>query len=472
MVKKRVSFRRAALARGQRQSVRVFWKRSQRRVLRFTAGGRWTDKLLPAVKHNMRALWLDGLFANTSEEIMLVYLSLYVLALGATRAQIGLMSALASLGSALLLLPGAVLVERWGRRRQIVLLTGGGAARVALLLMPWVPLVFVGPAAVYVLIALAVARTASSQLGVPAWMSLTADIVPLSGRGRYFATRNIAMGLVGTVVILLVGQLITRVGGPAGYQLAMGIAFAFGLAATVCYAQIREPAAVAIRQASERGNRTSLFQHLRAQPGFLAFCTTAALWNFSVQVAAPFFSPYLVQSLGASAGVIGALRMVNSLAALPGQRLFGPLADRWGPRRVQLVTGLLIPLLPAAWALVRSPWHVVPIYLVGGFLWAGYKLASFNFLLTITPEDRRPHYSALYQIAVTVALAAGAAVGGVVAEWWGYIAIFILSAIGRLSAALLFARFVRRAAKPAATEADGDEAKQGDAGPPVDESTG
>lgn len=134
--------------------------------------------------------------------------------------------------------------------------------------------------------------------------------------------------------------------------------------------------------------------------------------------------------------------MVSTLSALPGQRLFGVLADRWGPRRVQLITGLLIPLMPWAWAMTRSPWHVVPIELGAGFLWAGYNLASFNLLLLLTPEDRRSRYTALYQIVVMAALAGGAALGGGVASRWGYTTIFVLSGLGRLSAALLFARFV------------------------------
>jgi len=139
---------------------------------------------------------------------------------------------------------------------------------------------------------------------------------------------------------------------------------------------------------------------------------------------------------------------VATLAALPGQRLFGSLVDRWGMRQVQLVTGLLIPLMPWAWALTRSPWHVVPVNLAAGFLWAGYELANFNFLLILTPEDRRPRYTALYQIVVMVALAGGAALGGIVAQRWGYTPVFVLSGIGRLCAALLFARFVHQPASP------------------------
>jgi len=423
-------------------------RRLWRRASRFTASGRWTDQAPPSIRPNLRWFWLDGVFASSSDSIVVAYLSLFVLMLGATRAQIGLMSALSSLSAALLLLPGATLVERRGRRKHIVVLSGGGVARLALLLLALVPLFFAGPTAVYVAIALAILRSAFANLGVPAWVSLIADIVPLSWRGRYFSSRNIAMGVANMLTTFLVGQLITLVGGTNGYQLAMGLAFGVGMASTYSFARLEEPPASAPPEAKDHGSQLPLLQHVRAHPDFLLFCATAALWNFSINIAGPFFNPYLVESLQASAGVVGALSVVSTLAALPGQRLFGSLVDRWGTRRVQLITGLLIPLLPWVWALTRSPWHVVPVNLAGGFLWAGYDLANFNFLLILTPEDRRPRYSAVYQIVVMVALAGGAALGGIIAQRWGYTPVFVLSGIGRLCAALLFARFVHQPASP------------------------
>jgi len=423
-------------------------RRLRRRALQSTTGGRWTAQLPPSIRQNLRWFWFDGVFASGSDSIVVAYLSLFVLVLGATRAQIGLMSALSSLSAALLLLPGATLVERRGHRKRIVVLSGGGVSRLALLLLALVPLFFAGPTAVCIAIALTILRSAFGNLGVPAWVSLTADIVPLSWRGRYFSSRNMAMGAANILMTFLVGQLITLVGGTNGYQLAMGLAFAIGMASTYSFARLEEPLASAPPEVKDRDSQWPLLQHLRAHPDFLIFCITAAVWNLSLNIAGPFFNLYLVENLRASAGIVGALSVVTTLAALPGQRLFGTLVDRCGTRRVQLVTGLLIPLMPWAWALIRSPWHVVPINLVAGFLWAGYELANFNFLLILTPEDRRPRYSAVYQIVVTVALAGGAALGGIVAQRWGYTPVFVLSGIGRLCAALLFARFVRQPASP------------------------
>lgn len=440
---------RAGLA-GFRESLSLAWLRLGRRASQFTAGGRWTDRLQSPVRRNLRCFWFDGLFASASDSIVISYLSLYVLALGASRAQIGLMDALSSLSAALLLLPGAALVERRGRRKQLVVTSGGGAARLALLLLALIPLGFTGPAAITLFIALAVARSAFGNLALPAWVSLTADIVPLSWRGRYFASRNIAMEVAKVVFTLLAGVLITRVSGSdgsaTGYQIAMGLAFALGMISTFSFARIEDPHVAPPRQPKGHGPRFSMVRHLRGYPDFLAFCGTAALWNFSLNIAGPFFNVCLVERFDASASVVGVLTIVSSLAALPGQRLFGALADRWGPRRIQLITGLLIPLLPFSWVLIDAPWHVVPINLVGGFLWSGYNLACFNLLLALTPEDRRPRYSALYQIVITASLAFGAALGGFVAERWGYNPIFVLSGVGRLVAALLFALFIRRSA--------------------------
>lgn len=428
-------------------SLRLWGVRLRRRIAWFTAGGRWTEPLRPSERWNLRWFWFDGLFANASDAIVVAYLSLFVLALGASRAQIGLMSALSSLSAALFLLPGAGLVERWGRRKPLVVSTGGGVGRAMLLLLALLPLALSGQAAIAVAIALVVLRSVAGNLGFPAWMSLTADIVPLSWRGRYFSSRNIVMGVAGMATTYLVGLLITRVGGLAGYQVALGLAFAIGMISTYSFARIHEPPLMTPQKTGHHA-RGSLFRHLRAYPGFMAFCGTATLWNFSLNIAGPFFNVYLVEGLGAAASMVGLLSVVSGLAALPGQRLSGILADRWGPRRVQLVAGLLIPILPLCWLLVRSPWHVVPIDMAGGFLWAGYNLAAFNFLLTLMPEERRARFSALHQVLVTVAQAGGAALGGVVAETWGYKTIFVISGIGRLIAALLFARFVHPPEKP------------------------
>lgn len=415
------------------------------------AGGRWTEQLPPATRQNLRWFWLDGVFANASDAIIQTYLTLFVLALGANSVQIGLMNSLSNLGGAIFLLPGAWLVERWGHRRQIVVANGGGLARLMLLLLALLPLVLMGPVAVTVAIVLVVVRGVSGSFSYPAWLSLSADIVPMEWRGRYFASRNIMMSVAGMVTVFLSGLIVTRFGELPGYQYVLGLTFVLGLVSTYSYNRIADPLGSAPPPEVPRPAR-SLSRHLREDSDFWILCATAALWNFSLNIAGPFFRVYLVQDLSASATMVAVLSVAYTLSALPGQRLFGMLADKWGPRRVVLLTGLFIPGLPIGWALVTSAWQLIPLELISGFLWAGYNLAIFNYLLVLIPEGRRERYSAFYQIVVMVASAVGSALGGVMAAGTlGFVGVFIISGIGRLVAALVFAASSRKMPHTAAS---------------------
>ncbi|HEY5158138.1 MAG TPA: MFS transporter, partial [Anaerolineales bacterium] len=146
-------------------------------------GGDWAYALTAETRQNLHRFWFDGLFSSACDNIYFTYLALYMLALGATRAQIGWMSSLSSLGGALLLLPGAMLVERFRHRKEIAVIFGGGIARVMLLLLAVVPFGLHGQALVLAAIAFSVTRDSLANLAFPAWVSITADIVPLSGRG-------------------------------------------------------------------------------------------------------------------------------------------------------------------------------------------------------------------------------------------------------------------------------------------------
>jgi MFS family permease len=422
--------------------------RVQRGFLQMTAGGGWTGELDPGTQRNLRWFFFDGLFFSISDAIVLTYLTLYLLALGATSAQIGFMASLGSLSAMLLLIPGAMLAERMGKRKWIVVLAGGGISRISLLLLAVTPFLFDAPFAVYFAVGLKILADGMSNLGIPAWTSLSADIVPLRWRGRYFGARNMAMGAANVSTILLIGFLLTRMDSLEGYQMVLALAFLIGLGATYSYARIEEPARAKVERPRLSYRPTELLRVFKADKIFLAFCLHALLWNASLAVAGPFFNVHLVQNMNATAVMVGIVTMVSSLTSLPGMRLFGQLSDRIGPRRVQLMTGLLIPLLPVAWIFITAPWQAMVVNVFGGFLWAGYNLASFNNLLLLIPADQRERYTALYQIVVMAASAAGAALGGVIATQWGFSANFALSSAGRGLAILIFVLFVRRAQQP------------------------
>jgi MFS family permease len=385
--------------------------------------------------------WLDGAFANGYDSICTTYLAIYVATLGATSAQVGAMASLGGLAAAIMLLPGALLAERVGHRKQFVLIVGFGA-RLMLLGFAGLPMLLSGQPLVFTAIVCSILRDGLNFFAFPAWVSLSGDIVPADQRGRYFGSRTFASTVTGVVVVYVCGTLITLIGVPNGYMVAFAIAFVMGLASSYSFFRIHDPhpeAAFHVTRSAQPGFSLRRIFSVRA---FSVFCLTSAVFNFSLNIAGPFFNLYLVKELHATPTEVGALTVATSITTLLSIGFFGRLSDRYGSHLVATITGLTIPLLPFAWVFVTYPWHVLPINLASGFLWAGYNLSMFNLLLGFTPDEERARFSAIYQIVVTLSLAGGAAIGGWVATQYSFQTNFLLSGIGRLMASVLFLLFV------------------------------
>lgn len=403
-------------------------------------------------RHGMLMFWLDGLFANISESFVGPYLSLYLLALGASGAEVGVLTSVTGLVGALMFLPGARLAERSPNYRRVVVATSLVARGVLPLLLA-VPWVLRGQMAVAAVILLAALRTAGSQLGVPAWTAFSAMIVPPSMRGRYFASRTFAMSLAALVVVPLAGRLISALGAPQGYQVSFGLALAAGLAATLAYSRIPLPRAQAASGPAPGLSLGGMVAALRRQPAFLRLCLTTMVLNLGVQLAAPYFNVYMVRDMGLTAGFIGLTTTVSTAFDLVGQRFFGPFVDRHGLRRTMALTSPLIACLPFTWLFVRQGWQIFPINVVGGFAWAGYNLAVFNYLLASTPDEQRPLYSAIYNTLNGLTTIVGPLLGGVLFGAFGFPACLVASFVGRAMGAaliiLLLGEAGMRAARPA-----------------------
>jgi MFS family permease len=394
----------------------------------------------PLQERAMRAFWWDGFWSSGSETIVLNYLGLYVLAFGASNAQVGLLSSLSSLFAALAFFPGAHLAETFGHRKATVLASGGGLARVALLGLAVVPFFWHGSAAIWVIIAVASFRGFFAYFHVPAWTSLTSDIVPLGIRGRYLASRNVGMSIASLAVAPLAGFLIDHYTGLHGWQLVWLVAFGAGALSTWSYARIPEPPTHP--HAAAQARQGGFFGDILADRNFVAYLVSVAVWNLALQVSGPFFNVYLVKNLHASSLWVGVLAALPALTGLVGLIYMGRVMDRRGTKWLMVVCGLLIPLLPLAWTFVNAPWQVIFINGFGGAMWAGYNLALSNMVMVMSPAEKRARYAAAFQTVMFGAAFVGPVLGGYIIDAVGFHAVFLLSATGRLAAALVLLKFV------------------------------
>ncbi|MFT3890977.1 MAG: MFS transporter [Anaerolineales bacterium] len=404
-------------------------------------GGDWTTSLSTETRRNLRWFWSDGLFAAASDAIPLTYFTLYLLAIGMTATQVGLLNSLTNLSSALVLLPGALMVERFGHRKELAVLFGGTIARFLLIVLALLPLGLVGKGLIAMVMVVSIIRSIGGNLTFPAWMSLSADVVPMAGRGRYFASRNLAMSAASMLITYLAGEWITQSSSLQGYQLALTASFVFGMASTFSFNRICDPRPG--HRATETFSLRSAIADLRTSPAFLALCAVAAIWNFFINLSGPFFSIYMAEELHFTAAMIGMTAILPSVTRILTQRKAGELTDRFGPRIIQAVLMFLIPSLPFAWIFTRSYAGVLLIQAAGGVLWGTFELVSFNVLLGILPQNLQARYSAIYQIIVALAFSAGAVAGSTVLALWSYRGIFITTTVGRLVAAVAFVIVLR-----------------------------
>jgi len=395
-----------------------------------------TREVPPGDRQGIKMFWLNGLFGAIAAAFSDTYLSLYALALGATNAQIGTLSSASSLLGTLAPIPGAQLAERWGKRKLVVSLFSGWLFRTAMLGALLVPFFLSGQAAIYAVIALFALRTGFVNMAHPAWVSLSADLVPLKQRGQYFSSRNVVMALASMLFVPLAGQVIDWGGDPHGYQWSLGLSVLFGGVAIYFWSKVPEPAYAASSQGQKA--RIPFWRPLVDNRTFLLFALIAIAWNFALQLGGPFFSVYQVVELGSTPRVVGLLSMVSGISRLVGHRFWGHVVDRRGSRWVLTLCALSIPLLPWIWALTTRPWHILFASLPGGFLWAGFELGSFNLLLELPSQEQRTQATAGYTTLVGLANIAGPLVGGRIIDSLGYRWDFFFSGCGRLAGALLF----------------------------------
>ncbi|MGE3855372.1 MAG: MFS transporter [Dehalococcoidia bacterium] len=381
---------------------------------------------------SQHALLADGLLASASDAV-LPFLPLYLVFLGATTTEVGLLSILSGLAGLVALVPGAWLAEHARSLKVVVLLGGGGVARLGLLALAAIPFALDGQRAVFAILAVAGVRALVNMIGHPSWVSIFAAVVPADGRAKYAARRSLGGSLVAMAAVPLMGLLVSRVGGVSGYQVAFLVATGIGFMSTACYAAIREP------RDPEAPVTSGGYRSMLVDARFSRFLLTTGVLHTSSLIAAPFFIVHLSRTLGGSAALVGTMSTVEAVAAVAGQAVVGTLVTRFGSRRVFIGSMTLMPAIPLLWLVIDAPWQAAAPYLLTGLLWAMCNLAAFDLLLQSAPRSELGRYAAAQQAMVLLAGFLGPVVGTAIMGVWGAPALFAVSAAGR---ALALATFV------------------------------
>lgn len=404
------------------------------------------SRLEPWRRKGLALFLLDGLAVILVMSFASTYVPLYALAMGATAAEIGLLSSAGSLG----VIGGSALsgrLVRWlGSPKRVALYCARVWEALSYLLLLAIPFFFTGPAAVRVLIGVYGLRTLIGESGVPAWAAFVPSLVPIHIRGRFMSLRSVLKMIAMMVIIPAAGGAITLLGGyPTGYQIVFGVMLALGLAAAVFFSRIPEggsatPAVPAPKAARGGSPWTGAFG---------AFSLGMMVWTLGTATVAPFYVVFMTRDLGLDAGGIGLLTAFSTAAQLVGFLLFGPQVDRRGNRGPLIFCVLIQAAVPLGWLLVRHWSHILPLYALAGMASAGMTLASLNMLLELSPEESRASYAGAYYSAIAVAAMIAPLIGGRLFATWGFGGTALAGSLGGLIGGAILAVLLGRAARPA-----------------------
>jgi len=230
-----------------------------------------------------------------------------------------------------------------------------------------------------------------AHLGHPAWFSWMGDIVDEKHRGRYFSKRNLITGFVTVVLAILSAFMLDffRKQGWTifGFMILFSLAMIFRLLAWKSFKKQYEP-----KLKLEKVNHFSFWEFLKKLPktNFGRFTIFRGLLAFSISISSPLVAVYLLRNLNFSYLIYMLIIISGTFFSLIFLELWGKIADKYGNYRVMILTTLIIPIVPLLWILSPSPIYLIFVpSMVSGIVWAGFILASGNFIYdNVRPQKR------------------------------------------------------------------------------------
>jgi MFS family permease len=146
-------------------------------------------------------------------------------------------------------------------------------------------------------------------------------------------------------------------------------------------------------------------------------------WNFAVNLAAPFFTVYMLKVLKLDLTLIIALMVLSQISNILFLRIWGRLTDRFSNKSVLGVSGPLFLLGILAWTQTILPERriftillLIAIHIFTGISTAGVTLASGNIGLKLAPKGQATAYLAANSLINSLAAGIAPILGGTLAD--------------------------------------------------------
>lgn len=348
---------------------------------------------------------------------------LFALALGKNEQVAALVATVPQLVGALLQLCAPWGVRKLGSPRRWIMLCASiqGAS-----FLPMVIAAAMGAMPTWCLFAVASLYWAVNLGAAPAWNTWVGALFPRRIRVRYFGWRSrvYQLSILGS---LLLGGLILALGDPGKAERLLGFRTGVDIGLMTAFAAVfvlagasrlwsvwflnRQSEAPGLDPRSHRhvGGAEFLGRVRGATDGRLL--GAMVLMTVAVQVAQPFFTPFMSRQLGFSDSGVLAMIAAGFAAKSLTAPFWSAYAQRHGARRLFLLGAAGIVPLSALWMISPSYGYLLALQALTGAMFGAFELGFFFLALETIRERERTSLMATYMLLNSFAATAGTLLG-------------------------------------------------------------
>ena len=237
-------------------------------------------------------------------------------------------------------------------------------------------------------------------------------------RGRWFAKRNLIHGFIAVVLAISAAFFLDLF---KDKNLMLGYIFLFALAFISRFISWRifkkqyEP-----KIKLEKGYYFSFLEFLIQAPktNFGKFTIFRSFLGFACAITEPLLAIYLIRYLNFEYKPYMIVIYAGTIFSLVVMNIWGKFADRYGNYKTMKITSFFIPLIPLLWIFSSSPIYMIFVpSVVSGISWAGFNLASGNFIYDNVHPEKRGIVVSYYNMLVGIGIFLGAGLGAILIKY-------------------------------------------------------
>jgi MFS family permease len=379
------------------------------------------------------------------------FLPVFLLRLGASPSEVGLLTALPALTALSLAIPfgrwlqGRRNIVPWYSRMRLAAWLSYAVIAVVAALLP-------RDQAVPVMLLVWALASLPSTAGLVAFPIVMDGAAGRDGRFDLLGRRWAIAGTSTAIAVALGGQFLNAIPFPTNFELLFGIISLAGIGSFLQSSRIVIPD----QPPAARGPRARISDRVRAplsvvlsNRSFVRFELRALVYTTSIGLTMPVLPLFYVHEVAAPDAWIGIIGAASNAGSVLGYLVTRHLARRRGGAMLLLPSMLASAVAPVALAAIGWLPAVAAMAFVIGVAGAGVQLAMFDQFMRRVPVEHGVTFSSVDQSVQNLALVVAPNVGGVLAVVLGVRATLLVVGLVGAAAFVLFAWNARRATGPA-----------------------